>query len=122
EITSVCLPPHPAVAYLFLVRRMKLLLAFCVAFIIAILFFALYFSCVVCFFPFAKTLGEFSAMFQPLEALFTALAFFALVITVWLQSRELRQTKRDTAEALVLASRLQAAGLRLISMALEKDP
>src|SRR5258708_6372460 len=100
---------------------MKLVLTFCIAFIIAISFFALYFCCVVGVFPFTKTITEFSGMFQPLEALFTALAFFALVITAWAQAKELRRTKRETAEALVVASRLQAAGARLISMAVEKD-
>jgi len=60
-------------------------------------------------------------MFQPLEALFTALAFVALVVTNWRQSKELRQTKRQTTEILGLAFRLQASGLRLVSMAIEKD-
>jgi hypothetical protein len=61
-------------------------------------------------------------MFQPLEALFTALAFIAIVIIASAQSKELRQTKRDTAEAFVRASRLQAASARLISMATQDDP
>jgi Na+/phosphate symporter len=101
---------------------MKLALTFCVAFIVASLLFAVYFCCVAHLFPFGRSLAEFSAMFQPLEALFTALAFIAIVIIASAQSKELRQTKRDTAEAFVRASRLQAASARLISMATQDDP
>jgi glucan phosphoethanolaminetransferase (alkaline phosphatase superfamily) len=101
---------------------MKLALTFCVAFIAAALVFAVYFCCVAHLFPFGRSLAEFSAMFQPLEALFTALAFIAIVIISYAQSKELRQTKRDTAEAFVRASRLQASGARLISMATQNDP
>jgi NADH:ubiquinone oxidoreductase subunit 6 (subunit J) len=101
---------------------MKLALTFCVAFLIAALAFAVYFCCVVHVFPFDRSLAEFSAMFQPAEAFSTALAFIAIVIVAWTQSRELRQTKRDTAEAFVRASRLQAVGARLISMATQNDP
>ena len=98
---------------------MRFLLTLFVGIIIAV--FALYFCCILRVFPFTNTLGEFSAMFQPLEALFTALAFVALVVTNWRQSKELRQTKRQTTEILGLAFRLQASGLRLVSMAIEKD-
>jgi signal transduction histidine kinase len=105
-----------------LVRPMKLALAFCVALAVAVLFFAVYFCCVAHIFPFGRSLAEFSAMFQPLEALFTAMAFIAIVITFWVQSRESRQTQRESAEAFVRASRLQAASARLLSLAAQNDP
>ncbi len=101
---------------------MKLALAFLVAFVVAVLFFAVYFCCVAHIFPFGRSLAEFSAMFQPLEAFFTALAFIAIVITFWSQSRDSRQTQRESAEAFVRASRLQAASARLISLATQNDP
>jgi hypothetical protein len=100
---------------------MRPIISFSLGLIAAVPFFALYFCCIVGVFSPPKTLAEFSAMFQPLEALFTALAFFALVLTIWWQSEELRKTKKETAEALVLAIRLQASGMRLISMAVEDD-
>jgi 2-methylisocitrate lyase-like PEP mutase family enzyme len=101
---------------------MKLAFVFCVAFIVAALAFALYFCCVEHVFPFGRSLAEFSTMFQPLEAFATALAFIAIVIIASAQSKELRRTKRDAAEAFVRASRLQAAGARLISMTAQNDP
>jgi signal transduction histidine kinase len=101
---------------------MKLALAFCVAFVVATLLFAVYFCCVAHIFPFGRSLAEFSAMFQPLEALFTALAFIAIVITFWAQSTESRQAQRESAEAFVRASRLQAASARLVSLAAQNDP
>jgi hypothetical protein len=84
--------------------------------------FALYFSCVPHVFPFTNTLAEFSAMFQPLEAFFTGLAFVALVVTSSRQLKELEETKKQTTEILGLAFRLQASGMRLISMAVQWDP
>jgi hypothetical protein len=101
---------------------MKLALAFCIAFIVATLVFAVYFCCVAHVFSFGRSLPEFSAMFQPLEALSTALAFIAIVITAWIQARESRRTQRDSAEVIVRALRLQAAGSRLISLATQNDP
>jgi uncharacterized membrane protein YbhN (UPF0104 family) len=101
---------------------MKLAFAFCVAFIVATFLFAVYFCCVAHLFPFGRSLAEFSAMFQPLEALFTALAFIAIVITASLQAKESRKTQRDSAEAFVRASRLQAASARLVSLAAQNDP
>jgi hypothetical protein len=101
---------------------MKLLLIFSIVAIAMVAVFALYFSFVPQLFPFTKTLGEFSAMFQPLEAFFTALAFVALVITSSRQSKELQDTKKQTTEVLGLAFRLQASGMRLISMAVQWDP
>ena len=101
---------------------MKLLLTFCILAMGMLGLFALYFSCVPHLFPFTKTLGEFSAMFQPLEAFFTALAFVALVVTTSRQSKEIQDIKKQSTEILGLAFRLQAAGMRLISMAVQWDP
>ncbi|SRR6266568_8435929 len=101
---------------------MKLLLTFCIVAIAMLGLFALYFCCVPHLFPFTKTLGEFSAMFQPLEAFFTALAFVALVITSSRHSKELQDSKKQTTEIFGLAFRLQASGMRLISMAVQWDP
>jgi hypothetical protein len=101
---------------------MKFALAFCVAFIVATLLFAFYFLCIAHIFPFGRSLAEFAGMFQPLEALFTALAFVAIVITFRAQSSDARQARRDSAEAFVRASRLQAASARLLSLATQNNP
>jgi hypothetical protein len=106
---------------------MKPFFHFCAGFVVALGLFALYFCCVVAVLPFSKSLAEFSAMFEPLGAFFTALAFIGLVITTYYQAEELKRTKREIAqernerlEALIHVTRLQASGMRLISMAVEK--
>ena len=101
---------------------MKLLLTFCILAMGMLALFALYFSCVPHLLPFSKTLGEFSTMFQPLEAFFTALAFVALVVISSRQSKEIQDIRKQSTEILGLAFRLQAAGMRLISMAVQWDP
>ena len=60
-------------------------------------------------------------MFQPLEAFSTALAFIALVIIAWTQSKVAADEERYS-RSVLRASRLQASGARLISMATQNDP
>ena len=96
--------------------------------LVAAAIFALYFLSIGRIFTEKEALQTFLASFNPLSAFFTALAFFGLVLGLWHQASELNITRaeieRERGERmkeLILVTRLQAAGLRLISMSIEKD-
>jgi hypothetical protein len=101
---------------------MKLVRTFCIACAVTLLLFATYICGASHFFSDDRSAAKFAAIVQPLEAFSTALAFVAIVIVAFAQSKELRQTKRETAEIVVRALRLQASSARLISMTSSSAP
>jgi hypothetical protein len=75
-----------------------------------------------------EKLAEFCSSFAPLSAFFTALAFIGLVLNSLHQAGEIKKTKADLQkerneriETMVLATRIQASGLRLVAMSIEDD-
>jgi hypothetical protein len=75
-----------------------------------------------------EKLLEFSSSFAPLSAFFTALAFIGLVLNSLYQAGEIKKTKvelqkerNERIETMVLATRIQASGLRLVAMSIEDD-
>ena len=110
------------------VPPVRILKSFVVASLIALAVFAAYLMLLPYFFETEGTLPEFASLFDPLGAVFTALAFFGLVLTALHQSeglseakRQLEQDRNERIDSLLLATRLQVAGLRLVAMAIEKD-
>jgi hypothetical protein len=102
--------------HLFLLRPVKVVRTFCIACAVTLWLFAAYICGASRFFADDRSVAKFAAIVQPLEAFSTALAFVAIVIVASTQSKELRQTKRETADIIVRALRLQASSARLISM------
>ena len=67
--------------------------------------------------------GKDSSWFWTLvQGIATAFTLIALVVISWRQGKELQRTKKENARALLDSHRVQASGLRLISLAIGKDP
>src|SRR5947209_4559028 len=101
---------------------MKLVRIVSIACVVTLLLFTAYICGASHFFSDDRSAAKFAAIVQRLEAFSTALAFVAIVIVASAQSKELRQTKQETAEILVRALRLQASSARLISMSSSSAP
>ena len=100
-----------------------------VSVVIAVAAFAGYFILAKAAIPGKDEMQAFSSSFAPLSAFFTALAFFALALNSMHQASEIKKTKADLQkerneriETVILTARIQAGGMRLLAMVLEKDP